>query len=118
MNKADRRKESFHVSSPLDTLASSVKKKEGDPFKQQDKYDKLAEQAEEEIKEIQAKMGDLLKEKDDVILNLTVQKQRLEDACKTMEAERLAHTDEIEQLKEEVAKWQQTEVDKQQMERL
>ena len=90
----------------METLASSVKKKAGDPFKKQDTYDKQAEDAEEEAKEIKAKMGELLKEKEDFILNLTVQKQRLEDVVKTMEAERLAHTDEIDTLKEEVARWQ------------
>ena len=50
-------------------------------------------------------MGDLLAEKEDVIMNLTVQKQRLNDIIKEMEKERLEHVDEIETLKGEVTRW-------------
>ena len=40
-------------------------------------------------------MGELLAEKEDIIMNVTVQKQRLSEIIKVMEKERLEHLDEL-----------------------
>ena len=63
----------------MESLASTVKKKSyaGDPFKKPDEYNKYGEDILDEAEDIRDSMGELLKEKEDFIANLTFQKQSL-----------------------------------------
>ena len=71
---------------------------EGDPFKKPDTWVKVEEDARDDLNDIRDKMGILLKEKEEFISNLTVQKQRLEDIIREMETERVGLQDKIEDL--------------------
>ena len=58
----------------MNKLASSIKKKsyQGDPFKNPDPYVVKQEDAQDERNDINSNLINLLEEKEDVIMNLTV----------------------------------------------
>lgn len=89
-----------------------------DPFKTPDPYAVQQEQAEDTREQLGARMDVLLAEKEDVILNLTIQKQKLKDIIHEMEKQTGEHVNEIAGLKKEVERWQGAEVDQQELERL
>lgn len=77
-------KNTFHVSKPM---ASMVKKRKNnrDPFKTPDPLLVVQEEAEQRLGEFDEKRAQLMAEKEDVILNLTIQKQKLKDIISEME---------------------------------
>ena len=99
-------------------IAAEAKLNNRDPFKTPDPMLVVQEDMEERQERIETVKAELIAEKDDAILNLTIQKQKLKDIINEMEKQTADHVDEITTLKKEVERWQGVECDHQELERL